>query len=87
MESQRRFAPKGVRNEPESVSGFIGISRGGIKRYWQGVLNNTLSRITNGVAEGLNSKIKTAMKRAYGFKQTQYLKTIVYLVVGKLCFD
>jgi hypothetical protein len=26
MESQRRFAPKGVRNEPESVSGFIGIS-------------------------------------------------------------
>lgn len=26
MESQRRFAPKGVRNESESVSGFIGIS-------------------------------------------------------------
>jgi len=26
MNSQRRFAPKGVRNEPESVSGFIGIS-------------------------------------------------------------
>lgn len=59
----------------------------GIKRYWQGVLNYTLSRITNGVVEGLNSKIKTAMKRAYGFKQTQYLRTIVYLVVGKLCFD
>jgi len=64
----------------------IEVARG-IKRYWQGVLNYTLSRITNGVVEGLNSKIKTAMKRAYGFKQTQYLKTIVYLVVGKLCFD
>ena len=59
----------------------------GIKRHWQGVINYTLSRITNGVVEGLNSKIKTAMKRAYGFKQTQYLRTIVYLVVGKLCFD
>jgi transposase len=64
----------------------IEVARG-IKRYWQGVLNYTLSRITNGVVEGLNSKIKTAMKRAYGFKQTQYLRTIVYLVVGKLCFD
>ena len=59
----------------------------GIKNYWQGVINYTKSRITNGVVEGLNSKIKTAMKRAYGFKQTEYLKTIVYLVVGKLCFD
>jgi len=39
------------------------------------------------LVEGLNSKIKTAMKRTYGFKQTQYLKIIVYLVVGKLCFD
>jgi len=59
----------------------------GIKSYWQGVINYTKFRITNGVVEGLNSKIKTAMKRAYGFKQTEYLKTIVYLVVGKLCFD
>jgi transposase len=64
----------------------IEVARG-IKRYWQGVLNYTRSRITNGVVEGLNSKIKTAMKRAYGFKHTQYLRTIVYLVVGKLCFD
>jgi len=30
---------------------------------------------------------RTILKRAYGFKQTQYLRTIVYLVVGKLCFD
>ena len=64
----------------------IEVARG-IENYWQGVINYTKSRITNGVVEGLNSKIKTAMKRAYGFKQTEYLKTIVYLVVGKLCFD
>ena len=58
-----------------------------IRRYWNGVVSFTLSRITNGVVEGLNSKIKTAMKRAYGFKQVAYLSTIVYLVAGKLCFD
>jgi len=58
-----------------------------IKRYWSGVISYTFSRITNGVVEGLNSKIKTAMKRAYGFKQVNYLRTIVYLVAGKLNFD
>ena len=57
-----------------------------IKHYWQGVLNYTQARISNGVVEGLNSKIKTAMKRAYGFKAPLYLKTIVYLVAGKLNF-
>ncbi len=30
--------------------------------------------------EGLSSEIKTATKRAYGFKQTSYLKTIIYLI-------
>jgi len=34
--------------------------------------------------EGLNSKIKTAMKRAYGFKSFAYLRTVIYLVAGKL---
>ena len=34
-----------------------------IKRYWNGVLSFTTSRTTNSVVEGLNSKIKTAMKR------------------------
>lgn len=58
-----------------------------IKRYWNGVISYTLSRITNGVVEGLHSKIKTAMKRAYGFKHVTYLRTIVYLVAGKLCFN
>jgi len=39
------------------------------------------------MVEGLNSKIKTAMKRAYGFKHVRYLRTIVYLVVGRLTFS
>jgi hypothetical protein len=43
--------------------------------------------MTNGVMKGLNSKIKTAMKGVYAFKQVTYLRTIVYLVAGKLCFD
>lgn len=57
-----------------------------IKRHWHGVLRFFTSRITSGIVEGLNSKIKTAMKRAYGFKAIEYLRTIIYLVAGKLNF-
>jgi len=57
-----------------------------IKAHWNGVLQFITSRITTGIVEGLNSKIKTAMKRAYGFKSFVYLRTIIYLVAGKLDF-
>jgi transposase len=57
-----------------------------IKNYWQGVVNFLDARVMNGMGEGLNSKIKTAMKRAYGFKQVGYLRTIIYLVTGRLTF-
>jgi len=46
-----------------------------------------LSQITNGVVEGLNSEIKIAMKRAYGFKHVTCLRTTVYLVAFRLSFD
>lgn len=55
-----------------------------IKRHWSGVLAFIRSRITNGVVEGLTSKIKTALKRAYGFKTFENYRTIIYLVAGKL---
>ncbi len=55
-----------------------------IKRHWQGILQFIESRITTGIVEGLNSKIKTAMKRAYGFKSFEYLRIVIYLVAGKL---
>jgi len=55
-----------------------------ITRHWNGVLAFIRSRITNGVVEGLTSKIKMALKRAYGFKTFENYWTIIYLVAGKL---
>ena len=57
-----------------------------IKRYWSAVVRYLHEKITKGVVEGLNSKIRTAMKRAYGIKHVGYLRTIVYLVAVKLSF-
>ncbi|MBC8359476.1 MAG: hypothetical protein H8E54_11110 [Candidatus Aminicenantes bacterium] len=39
MKSQRRFAPNGVRNKPESVSGFIGISKKDCYHSYGGFFN------------------------------------------------
>ena len=55
-----------------------------IKRHWAGVHGFIRSRITNGSIDGLNSKIKTALKRAYGFKTFENYGTIIYLIAGKL---
>lgn len=57
-----------------------------IRRHEDGILRSVKSRITNGIVEGINSKIKTAVKRAYGFKSFDYYRTIIYLVAGKLKF-
>lgn len=55
-----------------------------VKTHWTGILNYFQCKITNGIIEGINSKIKTAMKRAYGFKSFKYLRIIIYLIAGKL---
>jgi len=56
-----------------------------VKAHWTGILNFFRSPITNGIIEGLNNKIKVAMRRAFGFKTYRYLTTIIIcLVAGKL---
>jgi len=55
-----------------------------VKNHWDGILQFIQSRISNGIIEGLINKIKTAMRRAYGFKKIKYLKTVIYLVAGDL---
>lgn len=55
-----------------------------IKRHWGGILRFVKSRVTNGITEGLNSKIKEAARRAYGFKTYDRYRIIIYLVAGRL---
>ncbi len=46
--------------------------------------NHEIFSLAHGVVEGLNNKIQTALKRAYGFKTFEGYRTILYLVAGKL---
>jgi transposase len=55
-----------------------------IKRHLPNVLTYFTHRITNAVSEGLNSKIQTIKKRAYGFRNREHFKTAIYFHCGGL---
>ncbi len=57
-----------------------------IKRHWAGVLRWFVSEVNNGVLEAINSLIQSAKAKARGFRNTSYLITMIYLIVGKLDF-
>jgi transposase len=55
-----------------------------IKRHLHNVLAYFDHPITNAVAEGLNSKIQTIKKAAYGFRNPEHFKIAVYFHCGGL---
>jgi transposase len=55
-----------------------------LRKHAAGVLRWFTSRITNGLLEAINSLIQSAKARARGFRTTQNLKAIIYLIAGKL---
>jgi len=46
--------------------------------YKTGILNYFKHFITNGVVEGINNKIKTLKRQAYGFRDMAYFKLRLY---------
>lgn len=55
-----------------------------VRRHIVNVLTYFEHRITNAVSEGLNSKIQTIKKRAYGFRNKENFKTAIYFHCGGL---
>lgn len=47
-------------------------------RRWQGLVNYFKHPITNGKTEGINNKIKTMKRQAYGFRDMEYFKLRLY---------
>ena len=58
-----------------------------IRKHWVGILNWFDSRISNGVLEAINGLIQAAKRRARGYRNPDYLITMVYLIAGKLDFN
>ena len=58
-----------------------------IKAHWSGIINYIVSKINNGILEGLNSKIQLAKKRARGYRNIDNFINMIYFTCGKLKFD
>jgi transposase len=55
-----------------------------LKRHATNVFTYFRHRVTNAVAEGINSKIQTIKKRAYGFRNREHFKLAIYFHCGGL---
>jgi len=56
-----------------------------IKRHFYGIRNYfSAARITNAAAEGMNSKMQTIKKMAYGFRNREHFKTAIFFHCGGL---
>ena len=55
-----------------------------LKNHWQEILNYFDYRYTNAILEGMNSLIQNIKRRARGFRNDEYFKTMIYLGCGKL---
>lgn len=58
-----------------------------IKQHWYGVQNWAFYKIDNGILEGFNSIFQAAKAKARGYKKTSTIKTIIYILTGKLDFS
>lgn len=58
-----------------------------VKKHWEGILNYITSKLTNGILEGINSKIQLIKRRARGYRNTTNFINMIYFICGKLQFD
>lgn len=58
-----------------------------INRHWDGVINYINTKISNGILEGINSKIQLAKRRARGFSNNNNFINMIYFIAGKLNFN
>jgi transposase len=55
-----------------------------VKNHWEGFMHFFDSRITNGIAEGINSIIQSIKRSARGYKNKEYFRTMIYLRLADL---
>ena len=55
-----------------------------IHAHWKGILRWFVTRLNNGIMEGLNSLVQAAKRKARGYRSHHTFRIIAYLIAGKL---
>lgn len=58
-----------------------------VKAHWSGIIHFVESHISNGILEGINSKVQLAKRRARGYRNTKNFINMIYFLCGKMKFD
>lgn len=58
-----------------------------IRKHFDGVLAYVKTRVTNGLAEGINNKLRMIARRAFGFHSAGPLIAMVFLTCGSIQLD
>jgi transposase len=69
--------------EKSAIVPFVKAART-IRAHWSGILNYVKSKITNGILEGINSKVQLAKKRARGYRNKNNFIAMILFTCGKL---
>jgi transposase len=65
---------------------FVKLART-LKRLKEGVLAYVSTRLSNGLVEGLNNKIRLITRRAFGFHSARALSAMIHLCCGGIVLD
>ncbi|RBC23139.1 ISL3 family transposase, partial [Xanthomonas oryzae pv. oryzae] len=58
-----------------------------VRRHMDGIVAWAQTRQTNGFLEAINGLFQSAKRRAHGFKRLSTIKTVIFLIAGKLDFQ
>lgn len=58
-----------------------------LEKHKESILGYFYARVTNAVAEGINSMIQSAKRRARGYRTLDSYKQMIYLIASKLSLD
>jgi len=68
------------------IEPFVRLART-IRDHKQGILAYIKDRLTNGFAEGINNRLRTIARRAYGFHSAESLISMLFLCAGGIELD
>ena len=65
---------------------FVRVART-IRQHFDGILAYIGDRLTNGLVEGINNKLRTIARRAYGYHSAEALMAMLFLCCGNIKLD
>lgn len=93
MESIGQFYQAGSQEEAQATLAFVGDFAqdqlgenkltNTIQKHFEGICNYFVSKLNNGIMEGLNSKIQVIKRVARGFRYTQHFMKMIRFVFSK----